>query len=84
VDGTAGTGETFLIWAISYALREMYGDDLAGKNPVVRLAPTGIAAFGISSWTINFGMSHCVFSNVSNNEIGGTAERTQKDCCQSS
>jgi hypothetical protein len=34
----------------------MYGD-AGGKDPVVRLAPTGIAAFGIRGWTINFGMN---------------------------
>jgi ATP-dependent DNA helicase PIF1 len=29
----------------------------ANKDPVVRLAPTGIAAFGIRGWTINYGLS---------------------------
>lgn len=56
VDGTAGTGKTFLICAISHALKEMYGDELAIKDPIVRLAPTGIATFGIRGWTINFGL----------------------------
>lgn len=52
VDGTAGTGKSFLIWAISTSLKQMLGGD-----PVVCLAPTGIAAFGIHGWTINFGLS---------------------------
>lgn len=56
VDGTAGTGKSFLIWAISKALREIYEDELQGKDPVVRLAPTGISAFGIRGWTIHFGL----------------------------
>ena len=56
VDGTAGTGKSFLIWAISIALRDMFHDELDGHDPVVRLAPTGIAAFGIRGWTINYGL----------------------------
>lgn len=56
VDGTAGTGKTFLIWAISHALRELFADENNEKDPVVRLAPTGISAFGIRGWTVNFGL----------------------------
>jgi len=56
VDGTAGTGKSFLIWAISHALRDLYAQDLNGKDPIVRLAPTGISAFGIWGWTINYGL----------------------------
>lgn len=56
VDGTAGTGKSFLIWAISTSLREIFANELDGKDPVVRLAPTGISAFGIRGWTINFGL----------------------------
>jgi ATP-dependent DNA helicase PIF1 len=56
VDGTAGTGKSFLIWAISTALRDLY-EDLTDKDPVVRLAPTGVSAFGIRGWTINFGLA---------------------------
>lgn len=47
VDGTAGTGKSFLIWAISHALCALFEDDLNGKDPIIRLAPTGVAAFGI-------------------------------------
>jgi hypothetical protein len=35
----------------------MFADELQGKDPVIRLAPTGISAFGIRGWTINFGLS---------------------------
>ena len=54
VDGTAGTGKSFLIFAITAALRDMFSAELGGYDPVVRLAPTGVAAFGIRGWTINF------------------------------
>ncbi|KAG6824709.1 hypothetical protein H0H93_001629, partial [Arthromyces matolae] len=57
VDGTAGTGKSFLIWAITTALRQMFRHELQGKDPIVRLAPTGISAFGIRGWTLNFGLS---------------------------
>src|SRR6266536_582100 len=57
VAGTAGTGKSFLIWAISTALRDLYGDELGDRDPVVRLAPTGVSAFGIRGWTINFGLA---------------------------
>jgi PIF1-like helicase len=57
IDGTAGTGKSFLIWTITHALREMYSNEMVNKDPVVRLAPTGVAAFGIQGWTIHFGMA---------------------------
>jgi ATP-dependent DNA helicase PIF1 len=47
IDGTAGTGKSFLIWCITHALKELFEDELEGHDPVVRLAPTGVAAFGI-------------------------------------
>jgi hypothetical protein len=56
VDGTAGTGKSFLIWTITTALRELFSDGSVSCDPVVRLAPTGVAAFGIRGWTINFGL----------------------------
>ena len=31
-------------------------EDLNGKDPVIRLAPTGISAFGIRGWTVNYGL----------------------------
>ena len=58
IDGMAGARKSFLIWAITKAMRELYDDGIyANKDPVVRLAPTGIAAFGIRGWTINYGLS---------------------------
>lgn len=32
VDGTVGTGKTFLIWAITQALRELFADTLGAEN----------------------------------------------------
>jgi hypothetical protein len=54
VDGTVCTGKSFLIWTITTALRELFSDGPATYDPVVCLAPTGVAAFGICGWTINF------------------------------
>jgi hypothetical protein len=73
VDGTAGTGKSFLIWAISTALREMFMDELQGKDPVVQLAPTGISAFGIRGWTINFGLSIPVKEGKEFQQLGESA-----------
>ncbi|KAJ7588947.1 hypothetical protein C8J56DRAFT_785160, partial [Mycena floridula] len=47
IDGTAGTGKSMLIWTITTALGELFHDELDGKDPTVRLAPTGVPAFGI-------------------------------------
>ena len=73
VDSTAGTGKSFLIWAISTALREMFADELEGKDPVVRLAPTGISAFGIRGWTMNFGLSIPVKEGKEFQQLGDSA-----------
>jgi hypothetical protein len=35
VDGTAGTGKSFLIWCITHALKELFEDKLQGCDPVV-------------------------------------------------
>ncbi|KAJ6603024.1 hypothetical protein B0H10DRAFT_1957940 [Mycena sp. CBHHK59/15] len=59
IDGTAGTGKSFLIWCITTALRELFKvdeDNIDAKDPTVRLAPTGISTFGIRGWTVNFGL----------------------------
>ena len=71
VDGTAGTGKSFLIWAITTALRVLFsesGDIVYG--PVVHLAPTGVAAFGIHGWTINFGLIIPVKEGSEFNQLG--------------
>jgi hypothetical protein len=60
VHGTAGTGKSFLIWCITTALREHFNVDetqLGAKDPTVRITPTGISAFGIRGWTVNFGLT---------------------------
>src|SRR6202790_2057969 len=70
VDGTAGTGKSFLIWAITTALRELFSDGTVTYDPVVRLAPTGVAAFGIRGWTINFGLMILVKEGTELNQLG--------------
>jgi hypothetical protein len=72
VDGTAGTGKLFLIWTITAALRELFSDGSAivAYDPVVRLAPTGVAAFGIRGWTINFGLMIPVKEGSEFNQLG--------------
>jgi ATP-dependent DNA helicase PIF1 len=70
VDGTAGTGKSFLIWAITKALRELFSNGPITYDPVVRLAPTGVAAFGIRGWTINFGLMIPVKEGAEFNQLG--------------
>ena len=52
IDGTAGTGKSFLISAISSELQNLAVQENK-PNPVIRLAPTGIAAFGINGMTVH-------------------------------
>ncbi|KZT34517.1 hypothetical protein SISSUDRAFT_1065241 [Sistotremastrum suecicum HHB10207 ss-3] len=54
VDGTAGTGKSFLIWSITQALQTLYPET---PSTVLRLAPTGIAAYGIRGQTLNSGLA---------------------------
>jgi hypothetical protein len=56
VDGTAGTGKPYLIDAISKALAEM-AMERGKKSPVLRLAPTGVAAFNIHGATVHSSLS---------------------------
>jgi DNA replication protein DnaC len=50
IDGEAGTGKSHLIAVLSRALSELAAT--AGKpSPLVRAAPTGVAAFGINGQT---------------------------------
>lgn len=52
IDGTAGTGKSFLIDAISQALQELQTNHHLSNHPIVRrLAPTGVAAFNIAGST---------------------------------
>ena len=56
IDGTAGTGKSFLISAISTELQRLASQENK-PNPVMRLAPTGIAAFGINGMTVHSALS---------------------------
>ena len=80
IDGTAGTGKSFLIWAISSALRDQFIRDF-DCDPVVRMAPTGIAAYGIRGWTLNFALSipvHKGWAELSNSALARLQHRWQK------
>ena len=50
IQGTAGTGKSYLIGAIKNTLDSV---SLPGKSPLLLLAPTGVAAFNISATTIH-------------------------------
>ena len=50
IQGTAGTGKSYLIGAIKHAMET---DSLPNKSPLLLLAPTGVAAFNISASTIH-------------------------------
>lgn len=52
IDGTAGTGKSYLIWAITKGLTEL-AQQHGKPSPVIRVAPTGIAAFNISGSTLH-------------------------------
>jgi ATP-dependent DNA helicase PIF1 len=54
VDGTAGTGKSFLIAAISTEIKRIALESCM-EDPVIRVAPTGIAAFNIQGLTIHAG-----------------------------
>ena len=56
IDGTAGTGKPFLINAISTELQNL-ASQKNKPNPVMHLAPTGMAAFGINGMTIHSALS---------------------------
>jgi len=56
IDGTAGTGKSFLISAISAELQNLASQENK-PNPVIRLTPTGIAAFGINGMTVHSALS---------------------------
>ena len=50
IQGTAGTGKSYLIGAIKHAMET---DSLPNKSPLLLLAPTGVAAFNISASTLH-------------------------------
>ena len=56
----------------------MFADELQGKDPVIQLAPTGISAFEIWGWTINFGLSIPVKEGKEFQQLGDSAlQRSQ-------
>ena len=56
IDGTAGTGKSFLISAISTEMQNLaFSEDKPG--PVMQVAPTGVAAFGINGMTVHSALS---------------------------
>jgi len=52
IDGTAGTGKSYLIDALTKALTEL-AHERGHKCPILRVAPTGIAAFNIHGSTLH-------------------------------
>ena len=52
IDGTAGTGKSYLIDAITKKLNEMAREH-GHRSPIIRVAPTGIAAFNIHGSTLH-------------------------------
>ena len=52
IDGTAGTGKSFLIWAITKAITT-FAHQQGHVSPIIQVAPTGIAAFNIQGSTIH-------------------------------
>jgi len=52
VDGVAGSGKTFTVLKICAQLQELARQSGKG-NPVVRAAPTGVAAFNIVGRTLH-------------------------------
>ena len=53
IQGTAGTGKSYLINTIKKAL---YSQAVTGHNPLLLLAPTGVATFNIHATTIHTGL----------------------------
>ena len=83
IDGTAGTGKTFLIWTITHALWGMYSNEMVNTDPVVRLAPTGVAAFGIRGWTIHYGMAIPVKQGPDFQQLSSSSLQRHQTCWSS-
>src|SRR5204863_2605731 len=63
IDGTAGTGKSYLIDVLTKALTEMAGE--RGQScPILRVAPTGIAAFNIHGSTLHQALSIPIRGNT--------------------
>ena len=74
IDGTAGTGKSFLIDTISQALQELQSTSLSShlaNNPIVRrLAPTGVAAFSIAGSTYHAALGLGASTEESHDKLG--------------
>jgi ATP-dependent exoDNAse (exonuclease V) alpha subunit len=80
IDGTAGTGKSFLISAITKTLNT-FAAERGLNSPIVRVAPTGIAAFNINESTLHetFSIPTKCFSRLTNaQEL--QLQRRLKDC----
>ena len=53
IQGVAGTGKFYLINTIK---KKIYSQTVAGHNPLLLLAPTGVATFNIHATTIHTGL----------------------------
>ena len=53
IQGVAGTGKFYLINTIK---KNLYSQAVAGHNPLLLLAPTGVATFNIHATTIHTGL----------------------------
>jgi ATP-dependent DNA helicase PIF1 len=53
LDGQGGTGKTFVIETLSRLLDQQASDTGSQHSPIIRCAPTGVAAYLISGKTIN-------------------------------
>jgi len=80
IDGTAGTGKSFLISAITKTLNSFAAERGLG-SPIIRVAPTGIAAFNINGSTLHetFSIPTKCFSKL-NNAQELQLQKRLKDC----
>jgi DNA replication protein DnaC len=80
IDGTTGTGESFLISAITKTLNTFAGES-GLSSPIIRVAPTGIAAFNINGSTLHktFSIPIKFFSKL-NNAQELQLQKRLKDC----
>ena len=74
--GIAGTGKSYLIKAIQNVLYEMAGNET--KDPLLVLAPTGVAAFNIGGRMVHSALSIPICNNNNVNLEGERLKRLQQ------
>jgi ATP-dependent DNA helicase PIF1 len=76
IDGTAGTGKSFLISAITKAIT-ILAHERGHVSPIIRIAPTGNAAFNIHGTTIHQSLSlpKSGFPQLNNQQKGQLQKR---------